>query len=208
MSIMVVVTVMIVGVWVALQRSYQSTSSSSEVRERARDAMSRMVREIRDSSNRVGSSAGSAITHADSTSITFRTAFNESAADEIRADAAGDMQDYVPPAGGFYYEDGVLYRWRDTDGTPGSSPGDRRDALATDLVNGTAVPVFTYTCINTGNDPSAGVELGAPYQTATPVDLSAIVSVQITLRLDLNPGRAPEYIDLISTAQPRNQRQT
>jgi hypothetical protein len=34
----------------------------------------------------------------------------------------------------------------------------------------------------------------------------AIMAVQIHLLVDLNPGHSPAYIDLLTTAQPRNQR--
>lgn len=207
MSIMAVITAMILMVWFALQQSYAFSVRSSEVRETARDGMSRMVREIRDSGGRVGTAAGTGIVEAKGTSIILRTAFNAPGATSVRTDGAGDGPNYIPPLGGFYYELGTVYRWRDTDGTIGLTGGDRKDALVTNVVNGTAKPVFTYTCINTG-DPLAGVPLGEPYETSAPPDLTAIISVQITLRVDLNPGKSPEYMDLISTAQPRNHRQT
>jgi hypothetical protein len=213
MTIMVVVTATIIGVWFALQSSFWFSARSSDARGSARDAMSRMVREIRDSSGQDGWAAGTGIVYADGDSIAVRTAFNESGGQDVHSDAEGNVSDYLPPAGGFYYKDGTVYRWRDTDGVPGPSPGepssgDRVEPLMRDVVNGTGTPMFMYTCINSGSDPNAGVPLGDPYQTATPADLTSIVSVQITLRVDLNPGKAPEYMDLISTAQPRNQRQT
>lgn len=217
MSIMAVITAMILGVWFALQQSYAFSVRSSEVRETARDGMSRMVREIRDSGGRGGSAAGTGIVEADGTSITLRTAFNEPGAMSVLTDEDGVVVNYLPPLGGFYYEGGTAYRWSDTDGDGiGPSGGDRKEALVTNVVNGaaqpTAKPVFTYTCINTTGGPltvdSVLVSAGEPYRTNAPSDLTSIISVQITLRVDLNPGKSPEYMDLISTAQPRNHRQT
>jgi len=214
MSILAVVTAMILTVWFGLQRSYSFSVRSSETREIARDGMSRMVREIRDSGGRVGSAAGTGIVAADRNFITLRTAFNVPRATSVRTDGAGDGPDYLPPLSGFYYEwnsakqRGTIYRWRDTDGIIGLSKDDRRDELVTNVVKAPATPVFTYTCINTTGGVLEGVLPGAPYSTNTPTDLTSIVSVQITLRVDLNPGKSPEYMDLISTAQPRNNRQT
>jgi hypothetical protein len=213
MSILAVITGMILGYWFALQQSFSFSARSSETRETARDGMTRMVREIRDSGGQGGTAAGTGIVQANGTSITLRTAFNDPKAMSVETTGTGIdsvVRPYLPPLGGFYYEGGTVYRWRDTDGDgdeSGPSQYDRREELVTSVVYGTTKPVFTYTCINTG-DPLTGVPLGEPYQTNAPPDLTSIISVQITLRVDLNPGKAPEYMDLISTAQPRNHRQT
>jgi prepilin-type N-terminal cleavage/methylation domain-containing protein len=212
MIVLGIITTMLVGVWVTLQDSYAFSVRSHKQQEMARDALSRMVREIRDSGGQVGSAAGSAILSAEPQSISFRTAFNDGGVDEVRTDGEGDGYPYVPPQGGYYYvldasgTSGTLYRWRDTDGMTGRSDDDRVDAVVTNVVNA-STPIFRYTCINTGAGP-VGVPIGAPYQTTTPADRTSIVSVQIRLSIDLNPGKSPEYMDLITTAQPRNQRQT
>ena len=43
--------------------------------------------------------------------------------------------------------------------------------------------------------------------TTTLVDPSRIVEVGITLLVDLNPGKAPNYMDISTTVQPRNVRE-
>jgi hypothetical protein len=40
-----------------------------------------------------------------------------------------------------------------------------------------------------------------------PADVPRILTVEIHILADVNPGHSPTYMDLISTAQPRNQRQ-
>lgn len=210
-AILSVVSVMILTVWFSLQRSYAFSVRSGEQQEMARDAISRMVREIRDSGGQAGSAAGNGILVAKPQQVDMRTAFNDAGVSEVRTDGLGDGYPYLPPQGGYYYvlgpsgDTGTLYRWRDTDGVVGKSTDDRIDAIVEHVVNGTT-PIFRYTCINTGE--TTAVAIGEPYQTASPVDRTSIVSVQIRLRVDLNPGKSPQYIELISTAQPRNHRQT
>jgi prepilin-type N-terminal cleavage/methylation domain-containing protein len=207
LTILSVLSVMILTAWFSLQRSYAFSTRSSMQQEMARDAMSRMVREIRDSGGQAGSAAGSGILVAKPQEISMRTAFNDAGVAEVRTDGLGDGYPYVPPQGGYYYDSasGTLYRWRDTDEYAGKSSGDRVDAVVKYVVNGTT-PIFRYTCINTGE--STAVAIGEPYQTTSPTDRTSIVSVQIMLRVDLNPGKSPQNMELISTAQPRNHRQT
>lgn len=210
-GVLAVVSAMILVTWFALQDSYSFTSRSAKQREHARDAMSRMVREIRDSGGRTGGAAGSGIALATATRINFRSAFNDAEAANVGSDGSGDGPAYLPPLGGFYYEwdesrgYGTVYRWRDTDESDSRTPADRVDVLVEHVVNG-ETPVFEYTCLNTGSQ--ASLPIGSPYTTTDPADLTTIVSVQIHLRVDLNPGNSPEFLDLTSTAQPRNHRQT
>lgn len=220
MVIMGIVTSMILLSWFALQNAYSSTTIATKQREMAQQAMARMVQEIRDTSGTVGSVPGRGFVTAGVNQISCYSAFNAPSASQITTDGTGDGVDsegvgYRPPIGGFYYiwdastQEGTLYRWRDTDGVTGGntdgvegkSAGDRVDVLVPHVVNGRdGTPVFTYTCVNNGT----------PYRALGDVDtadLATIISVQITLRVDLNPGHAPAYMDLISTAQPRNNRQ-
>ena len=62
--------------------------------------------------------------------------------------------------------------------------------------------VFTYWSYDPGTGglvPSEG--------TTDLVDPSRIVEVGITLLVDLNPGKAPNYMDLSTKVQPRNVRE-
>lgn len=205
MVIMSIVTAMIMVTWFALQSAYSSTTIATKQRETAQQAMSRMVQEIRDTSGTVGTAAGKGIFEAEANKFSSYSAFNDQSASEVKTDGTGDGVDpdtgagYRPPLGGFYYEDGTLYRWRDLNGDEVRTTADRVDVLATHVVNDA---IFWYTCI----DPSTGEV--SHTDLVGPTELGTITSVQITLRIDLNPGHSPTYMDLISTAQPRNNRQT
>lgn len=95
--------------------------------------------------------------------------------------------------------DGVLYRVvTNSGGTPRGYVNQPQSTttIATDVRNTAAVPLFTYY-------DTAGVEL-----SATSTDESSIVSVVITLMVDLNPQRAPNVFTLQETATLRNLRTT
>jgi len=214
-AIMAIVSGLVLVGWFALQDAYSSNTIATEQREDAQEAMTRMVREIRDTSGTVGSAAGSGFVEARPASITCYSAFNVESAGSVTADGTGDGEGvsgagYRPPLGGFYLEEGTLYRWRDTDESNSLTDADRKDVLVDHVVNAEdGTPLFVYTCINTGHGEAPyGTPLGARFTTSSPGDLATVISVEITLRVDLNYGHSPTYMDLISTAQPRNNRQT
>ena len=200
MLIMSILTTMIVGVWISLQSSSAQTISSDRARETARDAMSRLRREIRDAqSQREGQAlAGSpAIISAGPDAIMFSTAFNDPG-----SDGAGRILLTK------YWYDGstrIIYRQRDTNENGTLDAGDRLDVVARNIVNSATpsasdpTPLFQYTYVD-GN--------GHLQTTTTMSDPTRILTVQIRILADLNPGHSPVYMDLISTAQPRNLRQT
>ena len=196
MAIMTIVSTMIIMSWVALSRSYAFSVKSSKSREYARDAVSRMTREIRDAQG-IGSSWP--LVQAGPYLLTFTTAFNRSGSDDPLTQ---------PRLVRYSLETGRLYRTADTIGGTGVGNGDLSDEtpvqLVTDVVNPTTgaspVPVFRYTYIDSD---------GSTKFTANPTAglLSRIISVEIRLRIDLNPGHSPDYFELVTTSQPRNLRQ-
>lgn len=204
--IMSVVTSMILVTWFALQTAYSSTTIATKQRELAQQGMARMVQEIRDTSGAVGSVPGKGFVFAGPYEVTYYSAFNDPSASTVTTDGTGDGVTssgaaYRPPMGGFYYKDDTLYRWRETDGELGRTDNDRVDVLVPNVVNGLTTPIFSYTCIVAGGTPFSAPSVGS-------ADMATIISVQITLRVDLNPRHTPTYMDLRSTAQPRNNRQT
>ena len=62
--------------------------------------------------------------------------------------------------------------------------------------------VFSYTVVKPGPD---GVPARIP--EPTPTDTSTIVSIDIKLLVDLNPGNSPVFMDLTTSVQPRNLRE-
>lgn len=200
MLILSILTTLIIGVWISLQSSSAQTISSDRARETARDAMSRLRREIRDAqSQREGQSlAGSpAIISAGPDAIMFSTAFNDPG-----SDGAGRILLTK------YWYDGsaqIIYRQRDTDENGTLDAGDKLDVVARNIVNSVTpsasnpTPLFKYTYVDGNGDLQT---------TTTMSDPTRILTVQIRILADLNPGHSPIYMDLISTAQPRNLRQT
>ena len=196
MAIASVLSGMVLVGWFTLQDSYSSSVKSNKAREYARDGMSRMVREIRDA--RAGSSVMFAVTSASGNAIRLTTSFNDAKA---ASDKASDMLDFSPRAVTFTYNatTSTVYRTVGT-GAP--------RALVTNVINdrvpsgtSSSTPLFTYTYL----DGSTGLLVT---NTTVPNQyLANIQSVQIHLVVDLNPGRSPVHMDLVSTAQLRNMRQ-
>jgi type II secretory pathway pseudopilin PulG len=200
MIILSVLTTMIIGAWIALQSSYANSISSDRARETARDAMSRLRREIRDVQRQtVGQPlAGSpAIIAAGPNEIRFSTAFNDPG-----ADGAGRIL-----LTRYWYDASaqVIYRQRDVNENGTFDGGDRTDVVARNVVNSIVpstsdpTPLFRYSYVDGNGDLQT---------TTTMSDPTRILTVQIRILADLNPGHSPIYMDLISTAQPRNLRQT
>ena len=77
MSIMLIVTTMIIGTWVALTNAYSFSSRSDKQRDLARQAIDRMAREIRDAQEPLGTSSP-AINLAYPNEIRFYSTFNTS----------------------------------------------------------------------------------------------------------------------------------
>lgn len=205
MTVLGVITAMIITVWIGLQASYANTSRASQAREAARDGVARMTMEIRDAQ---ASGTSNAITEAGPFTIVFYSTFNA---------AGNDVVDSAPRQTAFVYDasgsasGGTIYRVVDT-GIDGVA--DELLKLAkygrpivenvvnwsqADPVNGTLrTSVFRYSFYD-----AYGV-----YGTVSPMTQSTalIRAVQIRVQVDLNPGKSPVYMDLKTTAQPRNMR--
>ena len=79
MSVMLVLSTMIIGTWVALTNAYSFTSRSDKQRDLARQAIDRMAREIRDAQEPLGTSSP-AINLAYPDEIRFYSTFNTAGA--------------------------------------------------------------------------------------------------------------------------------
>jgi prepilin-type N-terminal cleavage/methylation domain-containing protein len=189
MSIMVVLSTMIIMVWVALQDSYAFTSRSDKQREFARDAAARMTREIRDIQAQSGVDA---VVVAEPDEFWFYSGFN----------LPNQLPTDKPRATRYTYDANTdtVYRQRDKSADADQSPlNEPKMVVARNVVNDSA-PVFTYLVYDgAGNQVRMTAVTGSAMQ--------AILSVEIRLIVDLNPGKSPNYFDLRSAAQPRNLRQ-
>jgi prepilin-type N-terminal cleavage/methylation domain-containing protein len=208
MSILSVVTAMILVSWFALQSSFGQTSKASHAREFARDAVARMTQEIRDAQ---GSDQGSAITEATRWEIVFYSTYNMAGNATTGTTPRQTAFVYMPPT---TTETGRIYRVVDRNGNGLADELGVNNSLVTtngrlvvdNVVNWeepnstTKTSLFQYTYY-TGNGSYTTVDdLPA---TESPTSIRA---VQIRVLVDLNPGKSPVYIDMKTTAQPRNQR--
>ena len=182
MTIMTVLTTMIVIAWMSLQGSYAYSVQSADARGTARDTMSRMRKEIRDAMTQPSTGLGP-IVAAENNHIQFMSAFN---------DTGGDVQP-------------VDYWYRATSSTSGTITRKRGSGaelvIAKNIVNvGSNTPLFKYSYL----DASGNVVVTT---SVAPADVPKILTVEVHILADVNPGHSPTYMDLICTVQPRNQRQ-
>lgn len=220
MAIMGVITAMLLMSWFALSRSYSFSMQSNRARDDARQALSRMAREIRDAENppAIVSTTEVAIVRARARWIQFYTTFNA-------ADAANP---FSTPRLVMYrlYPDGELWRFADVNknGTilnvaiPGVQDpwqlytynvaeqlsGEGAMLMCKNVINNSVpsvsnpTPVFMYSRYLSNGSLQLDPVVYSP-------DRKEIVAVQIHMLVDINPKRAPTYVDLVTTAQLRNQ---
>jgi len=220
MAIMTLLTAMILITWFALSQSYSYSIQSSEARDNARLALSRMAREIRDAENNASVSE-TAIQRARARWIQFYTTFND----------PGNANSSTLPRLVMYrlYPDGELWRFEDLDGNntianvnnsasdwPGANAlsvgeqvnGEGARLMCTHVVNDVVpstsdpTPLFEYARF----DDTGRLGLSHEVYGNTLGNRPAIVAVQIHLLADVNPARSPVYADLQTTAQLRNSR--
>ncbi len=199
MSILAVVTTMILMSWFALQRSYASTVKGDQARVDAREAVTRMVMEIRAAQAQPGKAvlAGGGLDAGGRREwIDFWTTFNHP--DELLLTRYEYR--WAPTTGG---STGSIYRIIDV-----GSPGQREQLVVPNVVNGSTNPdgstnpVFKYLSVDAYGTPWALTTI--PTSQAL---LARISAVEIHLMVDVNPGKSPSYMDMRTTAQLRNQRQ-
>jgi prepilin-type N-terminal cleavage/methylation domain-containing protein len=199
MTIMAVLSTMIIGTWVALTDAYSFTSRSDKQRDLARQAIDRMAREIRDAQEPMVS-PHRAFAAARADEVRFFSTFNTSGAPDPSSQ---------PRLTRFIYRitdaaTGVGTVYREFPGPDGifDNGNDVSQPLITDVSNAhNGKDIFTYYSYDSGGSliPSDGED--------ELVDPSRIVTVGITLLVDLNPGKAPNYMDISTVVQPRNVRE-
>jgi prepilin-type N-terminal cleavage/methylation domain-containing protein len=220
MTILAVVTSMILVVWFSLQNSFAYSVDASHQREAARDAVSRMTMVIRDAQSAffVGQTAVTpAITVAEPSEIDFNTSYAQIGNANVLPNSGTSANYgavvracflYVPSSSNL--TDGKIYYLVDANGNgladELASPSTKGTVIVDHVVNNerptsSGTPVFTYTYF-----ADNGTMTQATSISGVGVSPSRIYSVQIHVLVDLNPGHAPVYMDLQSTAQPRNMR--
>jgi prepilin-type N-terminal cleavage/methylation domain-containing protein len=222
MTILSIVTTMILVGWFSLSDSYSFTVRSNVARDDARQAISRMAREIRDAQypENILTTSECAIVRARARWIELYTTFND-------ANAASPLQN---PRLVMYrlYADGDLWRYEDVNESgsisgvslPGTEdPWWQSTFNASEQLNGEGATLMVAHVVNNdqpqGSDPATPVFSYSHYLSDGSVEVlpavygtaarSTILSVQIQLQVDLNPGHSPVFVDLKTTAQLRNQ---
>jgi len=190
MVIMAIVSTMIIGTWIAVSRAYSFSSVSDRQQDFARQAVSRMAREIRDAQAVLGSTTP-AFVKAYPYEVQFYSTFNTVDADDPST---------TPRLTRFIYRDGAIYRELAVAGGDFTTPPSFSTVLVKNVVNAQVQPnrdLFTYAAFDGS---------GNLYTTGTLTATSAIVNVKISLLVDLNPGKSPKYMTVETTVQPRNVR--
>jgi type II secretory pathway pseudopilin PulG len=224
MIILGVVSTMLITSWISLQRAFAFTSQDNKARATARDAINRISSEIRVAQPLTPAPTNTpsptttpfyipvptttpywsgTAAWCDGYNCTFYSAYNNPLAYSQSGDTGlGKVAltaIWLDTSGSKPQK--TLYWQRDTNGILGLDAGDRKVALATDVVNtysGINKQIFTYNLY----DASAG------YSTTnllTSANVASVVSVQIDLVIDANVSHAPRYIELMTTVEPRNQ---
>lgn len=196
-TIVSVLSGMIILSWASLTQSYSRSAKSSEARDFAREAMARMVREIRAGQTHTSSPI---ILTGSPNEIVLTSSFNE----------AGNTNPRTAPRYVRYVlSGGTVYR--QTAATLAGVTTARQEVVIEHVVNqnqefsredGTPTPLFqyTYTAVG-GSHQTVDALTGLVMRQQT-------VSIAVRLMVDLNPGKSPVHIDLLSTAQLRNGRQS
>ena len=216
MIVMGILSTMLLLTWFSLNNSYSYSVRSYEARDNARVAVSRVQREIRDAQSPAQNTPAVVIAQPDW--VAFYSTFNE----------ALNSNPLLAPHLVVYrlYTDGTLWRYEDghngTAGVQGISSvnnpmslllaqalseqanGEGATMILRDMVNATAktpaVPLFQYTSV--GSDGTIHIDPSVTGVSA----LRTILGVQLRTLVDLNPGKAPIYLDFMTLAQLRNQR--
>lgn len=193
MSIAFVLTSMILVTWFALQGSFTDQARANEARDITNQAMSRMVREIRDAS----SPGAPAIVYAVQDQVSFYTTFNAPGSTDGGSGILR-MTTFKHVLG----SDGIgrIIRYRDVDDTPYYSSlrlsADRATVIADHVDNAS---IFTYWYFGTDGKPTSA-------RTVSGDRMQYIYAVQIDLVVDRGSAIQPVPVHLDSIAQIRNAR--
>lgn len=191
MSIAFVLTGMILVTWFALQGSFTDQARANEARDVTGQAMSRMVREIRDAS----APGSAAVAFAGPDQVSFYTTFN--------APGTADSGFGILRVTTFMFEPpgdpvGRIVRYRDVN-TPLVWADGQATVIADHVQYDVDAPIFTYWYYNTVGQPVSA-------SSVTGDRLSYIYAVEINLMVDVGSVSHPAPVHLNSIAQLRNAR--
>jgi prepilin-type N-terminal cleavage/methylation domain-containing protein len=202
-----ILSTMLVGTWISLQRSFAFAQQTNTARASARDALDRVSAELRDAQPPTTTSTTpfyftlSAPYVCDANDCVFYSAYNnlQAAADGADRNQLRLTAIWLDTSGTTNQK--TLYWQRDTNNNGTFDSTDQKIILARNVVNtasGVNRPIFTYVFRDTSNNYTTSNSL-------TAANVATLVSVNIELVVDSNLKHTPTRIDLISTVRPRNQ---
>jgi prepilin-type N-terminal cleavage/methylation domain-containing protein len=208
MIIMAVVTTMLVGTWLQLNRTAEFARADNTAGATGRDALDRVSAEIRDAQPLTTASTTPFIFTMttpfvnDANDCVFYSAYNNAL---TSSQSGTDGKAQLLPTAIWLDTSGTtaqkkLYWERDTNKNGVFDSGDKIILLANNVVNTSATvnkPIFTYYfCDKSGNWSNA--------TTLTSTTVANLVAIQIELVIDANLSYKPSYVDILSTVRPRN----
>ena len=213
MVVLGIVSTMLVGTWISLQRAFAYVRADTAAGATGRDALSRISSELRDAqpnpSGTPASSTALVVTLTtpyvcDANDCVFYSAYNNSAA-ALQSGSSGTSQlrltaIWLDTSGSAAQK--KLYWQRDTNGDGALNASDRKILLADNVVNTTfsSKPIFQYVL----RDSSVYPPIYTLSTSLTSTNVASLVAVNIELVVDANLGHTPTYVDLVSTVRPRN----
>jgi prepilin-type N-terminal cleavage/methylation domain-containing protein len=209
MIVLAIVSTMLIGGWISLQRAYASTRATNTARAASRDALDRISSELRECQPPNLISGQALFTRTDPNEADFYSSYNQPGAstDGTGIGVLHRTRIYLDTA------TRTLYWQRDTNGNYDlgalwNDPNDRKLVLAKNVVNAivpdtTVTPNSASTAIFTYGYRDASGTYHADYSKGG-TDPATIVSVRVRLITDTNPLRTPDHIVLTTTLRPRN----
>ena len=206
--IMGVVSAMLVGTWLQLNRTAEFARADTTAGATGRDALDRVSAEIRAAQPLTTASTNPFIFTMtapyvnDANDCVFYSAYNNAL---TNTQSGTDGKAQLLPTAIWLDTSGTspqkkLYWERDTNKDGVFDTGDKTILLATNVVNTSASvnkPIFTYFfCDKNGNWTQSN--------TLTSTTVANLVAVQIELVIDANLSYKPSYVDILSTVRPRN----
>jgi prepilin-type N-terminal cleavage/methylation domain-containing protein len=213
MIIMAVVTTMLVGTWLQLNRTAEFARADNTAGATGRDALDRVSAEIRDAQPLTTASTTPFIFTMttpfvnDANDCVFYSAYNNAL---TSSQSGTDGKAQLLPTAIWLDTSGTspqkkLYWQRDTNKNGVLDSGDRITLLANNVVNSTispTKPIFTYVFYNKTTGFSSSTTLSNTVGSANYV--GSLVTVNIELVVDANLTHKPTYVDIVSTVRPRN----
>ncbi len=211
MTILVIVSTMIIGTWIALTDSSAFAQSEDTAASSAAYAIDRVSAELRDAQPPSTSSTTPFIFSTaislpntltsplvcDGYDCTFYSAYNNPLA--ASQSGANGVSELLPTAV-WLDSSGNLWWVRDTNGDGSFDAGDKAILLARNVVNnasGINRPIFTYVFCSSGGVYSTSNSL-------TAANCSTLVAIDIEIVVDQNLKNAPTYVDYVSTVCPQH----